>query len=318
MPKVKTQAKAKGKAPAPPAIEQRKTMLGKASGAQRLARMPMMKSYGPADMVGSAGTGPRAPARAATMRRLQRAVGNTRAFRVTGAYPSSPATSPTRTATIQRRGEAGESEVTSEDLEARLNRIERTYREMVDKAREDGYDVAADNLERFLAGTGGVKTLSVSWLRDFSAITDAERVNQGRFEHTLTDLAYELRDGETRTFTDYWDRQLTASTTTELDYASGTSTIRSTGTFTLSRSGNIITIEGTVRHHWHDPYDWHAGLAAYIPGFGTISDSDALLLQEHRGAGPFDMEADWTQSLSGSVEIVEWWFDKINYDWSGP
>lgn len=149
-------------------------------------------------------------------------------------------------------------------------------------------------------------------------MTDAERKNQKRFESSLNDLANGLKDGESKTFHDHWDRVLTAGVTTELYYASGTSTITSTGDFTRSRSGDVVTIEGTVKHHWWDPYDWHEGLGAYIPGFGNISDDDALLMQKYRGAKPFQMEADWTQTVKGTVIIRSWWFNSKDYTWIGP
>ena len=218
-------------------------------------------------------------------------------------------------ATIQRQEDED-----AEGLEERLDRIEATYRAMIRDARKDGYNVAADNLQRFLDGTFGTKILSVSvsWLRDFGAITSAEAVNQGRFESSLEDIGYKLTDGEARTFTDHWQRKLTGSIFTELFYASGTSTITSRGTFNVSRSGDMITISGTVTHRWWDSYDWHAGLSAFIPGHGTISDEDALLLQHHRGAAPFDMESSWDQTLAGTIEIIDWWPDSVTFNWTGP
>ncbi|HBZ30503.1 MAG TPA: hypothetical protein DEO56_07925 [Nitrosomonas nitrosa] len=222
---------------------------------------------------------------------------------------------------IQKRGESGGSSSegeSSETTEERLDEIERIYRAMIAKARSDGYDVAADNLERFLAGTGGTSILEVGWLRGFDDVIDAERTNQSRFESSLSDRAAELADGSSRSFNDHWDRRLTASVLDELYYASGTSTITSTGSFTLSRSGNEVSITGSVNHRWWDPYDWHAGLSAYIPGFGSISDSDALLLKEHRGAASFDMESTWEQSVQGTVTVRDYWFDSSSYDWSEP
>jgi len=189
---------------------------------------------------------------------------------------------------------------------------------MIKSARDKGYNVAADNLQRFLDGSGGTKTIDVKWLRSFSAVTGAERVNQERFETSLTELAYKLKDGETRSFSDYWDRKLTASTLTELFYASGTSTITSSGTFSLIRKGDTISILGAVEHHWWDPYDWHAGLTAFIPGFGVISDEDALLLQRHRGSRGFMMETKWKQTVSGRIVIRHGWFDEVDYEWKGP
>lgn len=215
-------------------------------------------------------------------------------------------------ATIQRAPDAGTPD------KATLNEIERRYRDMITSARSKGYHVAADNLEHWLQGSGSSRTIGVAWLRGFSEVTAAEKTNQQRFEKSLTSKAKGLKDGATATFTDYWDRTLTASVTEELYYASGTSTLHSEGTFTLRRTGSTVTIDGVVNHHWFDPYDWHAGLGAYIPGFGSVSDSDALLLEKYRGARKYDMEADWQQRMTGSVTIRAWWFDSVSYQWTGP
>lgn len=203
------------------------------------------------------------------------------------------------------------------ELTRRLDEIQREYRAIVADGRGRGWDVAADNLQRFLDGTGGTRTLSVGWLRGFGAVTDAERVNEGRFEDSLNDLANQMRHGDRRTFTDHWSRMLTGAQTSELYYASGTSTIRSTGTFELSVIEHTVSISGTVTHHWYDPYDWHAGLGAFVPGHGNVSDADALLMQQYRGARPYDMEADWTRRISGHIEVGTVYNDR-SLSWSGP
>ena len=200
----------------------------------------------------------------------------------------------------------------------RLDEIEQNYRSMITAARERGYPVAADNLEHFLAGSGSKRILEVDWLRGFSEVTNAEKTNQGRFESSLENLADGMAHGERKTLNDYWDAMLTASVFTELYYASGTSTITSTGSFSLERIEDIVNISGTVEHKWHDPYDWHAGLGAFIPGHGNVSDEDGLLMQSCRGARPFEMEALWTQRLSGSVNINDYWFNSSSFSWTGP
>ena len=201
---------------------------------------------------------------------------------------------------------------------ARLDEIEENFRSMIESARARDANVAADNLAYFLSGSGGTRTLSVSWLRGFSAVTSAELRNQQRFENSLESIADSMIHLESRSFNDYWDAQLTAGVTTELYYASGTSTIRSTGNFSLERIENVVNIRGSVEHRWYDPYDWHAGLGAYIPGHGNISDNDGLLMQSCRGASPFQMEAVWSQRLSGSVTIKDYWFNSSSFNWAGP
>jgi hypothetical protein len=204
------------------------------------------------------------------------------------------------------------------DMKNRLDKIAQTYREMIASARKKGYHVAADNLQRFLDGAGGTKQLDVPWLRGFDATVGAERVNQVRFEDSLSKVAKTMDHGQHKTFEDHWDRLFTASQFSELYFASGTSTIHSAGKFDLEGIENIVHIGGSAKHHWYDPYDWHEGLGAYVPGFGNVSDEDALLLQKYRGAKPFMMEADWAQQLSGTYTRRNYWFDSSLYAWSGP
>ena len=199
----------------------------------------------------------------------------------------------------------------------KLDAIEAQYRDIVKKGREKGANVAADNLEHFLAGSGAKRVLSVPWLRGFESLRGAERTNQERFENSLNEKANSTGHGEKKTFTDHWSRMFTASQSEELYYASGTSTIKSTGSFELSAIENVVSIFGNVKHHWYDPYDWHAGLSAFIPGVGNISDEDALAMQNCRGAKPYDMEADWQQQLQGTVTVGAVWNDK-SFSWSGP
>lgn len=202
--------------------------------------------------------------------------------------------------------------------QAEVDRFEAEYQEMVETARALGYHVAADNLDHFLAGRGGIRTLPVAWLRSFDATLKAERENQQRFETSLAEIAQSLAEGETRTFTDHWDRQFTANPATELYYASGTSTLTSTGMFSLRKADGVVTIEGLVSHRWWDPYDWHPGATAFVPGFGFAEDRNARELCFERGAQEFDMESKWTQTLSARVEIVEWWPDTQSFEWKGP
>jgi hypothetical protein len=188
----------------------------------------------------------------------------------------------------------------------KLDEIVKNYNNMVAKARVFGFHVAADNLEHFLNGGGNTKSISSGWLREYGEIIDAEEKNQERFKESLIKVADKMKDGETKFYTDYWDRGLYAKGLNELFYASGGSTITSRGGFTLTRKGTIVTITGTVDHHWHDPYDWHAGLTAFVPGYGNVSDSDALLLEQYRGAHSFEMESNWQQRLIASIETDRW------------
>lgn len=201
---------------------------------------------------------------------------------------------------------------------ADLDAIAARYRDMIRFAREHGYDVCADNLEHFLAGSGATRSVSVAWLRGFGPVTAAERRNQGRFEDQLREAAGRIGHGDQLEICDYWDARVTGSITSELFYASGTSQLRSVGTFTVSQIENELSIHGSVEHIWFDPYDWNKGQSAYIPGFGSISDDDGIAMQRNRGARSYLLESRWTQRLSGRITKNEWWFDDESFSWSGP
>lgn len=195
--------------------------------------------------------------------------------------------------------------------------IERNYRAIVARGRSLNYNVAADNLEYWLDGRGGVRMLDAGWLRGYGVVTDAERTNQERFEHSLKQHGIHLADGATERFTDHWDRRITAAPLTELFYASGISELSSRGAFTLRRAGRTVTITGSVAHHWHDPYDWNSGQGALVPGSGNVSDDDALALRRAGRGRDYELQCDWTQVCAGDVDIGRI-YDSITLTWTGP
>jgi RHS repeat-associated protein len=175
------------------------------------------------------------------------------------------------------------------------------FRRLIQGAREHGWNHAADNLDYFLSGKGGVKQINWEWLRTFSEIRSAENTNKGRFESiTITDAARGLKDGQTKEATTHWDREVHGSE--ELFYASGTSSLRSIGKFSLTRNGNAVAVTGFIDHYWWDTYHWTPGKAVVIPGFGKISDEDGLMLKANGKADDFFMESYWTQSMVGTIK----------------
>lgn len=167
----------------------------------------------------------------------------------------------------------------------------------------------------FLGATGKARTLDWKWLRKFKSVQKAESTNKDRFVKTLKKEASNLSSGK-KTILDWWDSQQSASVFTELYYASGTFTITSYGEFELScAKDGKVKIKGSVDHYWWDPYDWHAGLGASIPGHGYISDKDALALQNAGRADSFLMESTWSESLDGTYEVKKFWFDTSSFNW---
>jgi hypothetical protein len=213
------------------------------------------------------------------------------------------------------------------DVKKRLDMVEKEYRKMVLQGRLKGYKVAADNMEHFLDGGGATRPIEAKWLRGFSSVMASEQENQQRFqsashEKSFDNVAPTLADGQTVTLTDYWDSLIDPSefdkSQWKLYYASGHSTLTSRGEFTLTRQGNTITVTGTVVHSWFDNYDWHSDLVVELPNGEMANDKDALLLEQYRGAAPFKMVSEWTQTVQGTYTIVDFFPDTSSYTWSGP
>jgi hypothetical protein len=197
--------------------------------------------------------------------------------------------------------------------------MERDFRDMIKKARTDGRKVAADNLEHFLDGKGAKFSVPLDWLRSFSEVTDAEDKNHKRFEDQLAKLAKGLAPGASITFSDHWDAVISAHKWHELFYASGISELSSTGSFTLTRNGDTVTITGTVSQRWHDPYDWNPGMAADIPGFGTVPDDVGADLKDAGLGHDYLLEDTYQQTVTGTYTITPRYLpDRSSFTWSGP
>ena len=63
----------------------------------------------------------------------------------------------------------------------RVKKLLRQYDDMIADARKKGKNVAADNLQHWLDGSGNERALDVNWLRGFSEVTDAAATNLMRF-----------------------------------------------------------------------------------------------------------------------------------------
>jgi hypothetical protein len=219
------------------------------------------------------------------------------------------------------------------DENSTVEEIEAEIRSLIEDARGMGWTVGPDMLQNYLVG-GGDQVLSSGWLRGFDKVRGAERKNQERFQGSLENMAKGLKCDETKAFHDYWDAQISYGgrgfSVDELFFASGDSTLTSTGDFTLtkkccvrsySRRSSAIsceetTIVGTVQHHWHDKYDFHPGLGVYIPGHGRIPDAALDKLRKQGKAKPFNMSSDWQQSLLGLVRSCPSY--QAIWRWQGP
>ena len=189
--------------------------------------------------------------------------------------------------------------------DAEVQQLLQKYQDIIRTGRSLKMDMAADNLADWLNGSISEKEIPASWLINFSEVTDAIQTNNERFENSFAKKAAAIDDAKAESFQDYWEKTTTAWATNELYYASGNFTVTSRGKFQLSRKGDTVSISGTVEHHWWDPYDWHAGLAAFVPGFGSVSDEDALKLEAAGYGKSYGMFCFFMQESRGTFDVSQ-------------
>jgi len=176
---------------------------------------------------------------------------------------------------------------------------------MIKKARERNFNMAADCLQWWLDGTGFTKNIDVKWLRGNNEVIVAENVNIERFEERLGLENFDKKLTKNGDFAEYKNelqRQFVGGVFRELYYVCGTSTITSKANFKITRVKDNFVLSGTIIHYWWDRYDWHKGANTYINGFGYINDSDALLVEKHCGARPYEMRSQWQQSFNKTFQ----------------
>lgn len=186
--------------------------------------------------------------------------------------------------------------------------LKKNYLEMIKKARERNFNMAADCLQWWLDGSGFTKTMDFNWLRKQRGVIVAENINIERFEidydSKFSLFLITMAEGETDNFTNHYNKQVKAGIFGELYYASGDSTLNSRCHFKVTnKDNNNYALSGTIIHSWNDRYDWHKGANAYIPSFGRVKDSDALLVEKYCGANPYEMRGQWKQSFNVTFQF---------------
>lgn len=191
--------------------------------------------------------------------------------------------------------------ITSEQ-ELEVARIRKAYETMIARARFLGQDFAADNLQRFIDGEGGVRNLNPDYIKQYGAVQDADqRIRRYIENKQLQGKTGEFSMNSTRIVSkDYWKGDIREyNPLSELSYASGASEIKSDVVIVLYRNGDVYKGKGVVKSRWHDNYNWNKGQGFRIPGTGTVSDDDGIYLKEHGGAKDFLMESKWQSSFEG-------------------
>lgn len=193
--------------------------------------------------------------------------------------------------------------------------LKKNYLELIEKARQRNFNMAADCLQWWLDGSGFTKNIDFHWLRGNNEVLEAERVNIERFEERLKLENYDkilTKEGDYRKYTNELQRIFTGGIFRELYYVCGTSTITSKANFVITRVKDKFVLSGSIIHKWWDRYDWHKGANAYIPSFGYVKDSDALLVEKYCGAKPYEMRGEWQQNFNKTFQVG--FFGGINFE----
>ncbi len=198
-----------------------------------------------------------------------------------------------------------------------VRRREASARAIVRTGERLGMRASSTNLRAFLDGSGNPHAINLDTLRRSSAVREGVDTNGKRLIGEAIEAARGLKPGETRGFSDYFDRRLLTG-----DYksmiatlkdgregidmlgASGPSVLRTGGAFQVTRGQNgKITITGTLEHRWEDRYDWHPGKKDWVPGHGWVEDRDMNILEAQGNAESYDMDIYFKQSVQ--IEITQ-------------
>jgi hypothetical protein len=215
-------------------------------------------------------------------------------------------------------------------LDYSLDAIEGNFRNIVPGWRKQGLNEAATNLEWFLDGSGKTRFIDRDQARSMKPIVAGEELNTWRTENSFTDpdpdhghagKLLTMKDGETITISDEWDRdfgnddftvQLLGSESRDFALAFGNTKFHSKGDFKASRSGDEITIEGVMVHDWKDRYQFHPD--RYM-GVGGFLAKGASALEQHRGAKPFDTKSSWARRITGKIRVENGKLREPTFSW---
>ena len=219
----------------------------------------------------------------------------------------------------------GQSEEEKQIIEKRLDEIEDEHWRRVQEWRDAGHLTAADHLERFLNGEGGIKTITREEAWRFPFAREAEAEARKRFENRsfvaksgksgFNDALKGLKEGdEPVEINDYWERVLGPggflkewyAGDKDLARAFGKTNIKSNYEGRAERQGDTIYIAGEVTHSWNDPYDFDR----FQPG-----SSGPLLLEKYGRAKKFKMKGSWVESVKGTVEVRDGKLVNPRFEW---
>lgn len=114
----------------------------------------------------------------------------------------------------------------------------------------------------------------------------------------------DMKDGDRLDLRDDWDHKFTKRQVVQnyllkdanFALAFGENNVKSTGKFSARRDGNTITIDGTIRHVWREPYNFERGQPGAAEGH---------TLERQGKAKAYWSIAQWEQPIRAIVNVKD-------------
>jgi hypothetical protein len=181
-----------------------------------------------------------------------------------------------------------------QDKQKRLEELKDKVKALIKSGRDAGYDLAADNLQYWYDGKGGVRTISANYFSKEAFIL--EWLRGLPFSKFKEGAIRRIGEGQTN-FEMTWKDSIYSPVGHKLFYALGGFTILSKVT---AKAEKLSPEEGKVWivkfENWtctvNDDYNWDPGKHTFIPGFGDIPDADLRLLEENGFGKSYKIQSD--------------------------
>ena len=212
-----------------------------------------------------------------------------------------------------------------ENCESEVSKVYSVETKDVDEIKEDFNNMAstarsfvgsdsqaAANIDYFLSAAGGIREMPINWLLSYDIIQDAVDDNfqvPDRFIDRINQRISSLANGGTMRYVDNFHRKKTASSLFDPDlyYASGTFSVESVINVDINKdSSGQVSVIGVVTNRFYDLYDWHPGLTAWVPGFGSVEDAEGECLRSQGKAANFLQQTTWTNPVTYNNGRLIW------------
>lgn len=201
-----------------------------------------------------------------------------------------------------------------------------------------GLDNATAHLEHYRGATGDPMPMTREMVRSIAPFRNGEKSIEYRYEQSFIespsdvyanpesapfvesrrrfgDQLRALKDGESTIINDDWAVLYNnwikkylggGGYDLDADFTWGNTSLKSIGTFTATRRGNTINIEGTATHSLDDPYDF---------GPGPMYGNDAELLEQYGLAKKYNRSASWKRRFTGTIELKNGQLQNPKFKW---